>query len=81
MSEDLTGDFVPVESSASGGSLLPKPRTANATEAIKQYSAERAIDDPAKLARATRIVRAALARNRLTIDELTPSTQDGSAVA
>jgi hypothetical protein len=45
-------------------------RTAAATEAVKQYAAERAIDDPAKLDRAARIVRAALERNRLSIDEL-----------
>jgi len=48
-----------------------KPRTANATEAVKQYAAERAIDDPVKLERAARIVRAALARQRLTIADLT----------
>lgn len=45
--------------------------TAAATEALQNYAAERAIDDPAKLAKAARIVRAALARNRLTIDDLT----------
>jgi hypothetical protein len=53
-------------------------RTAAATEAVQQYAAERAIDDPAKLARAARIVRAALARKRLTIAELEP---DFSATA
>jgi len=41
-------------------------------------SAHRAVDDPAKLARAARIVRAALARQKLTLAELTtPSTQEG----
>jgi hypothetical protein len=59
-----------------------RPRTANATETIKHQAAERAIDDPIKLARAARIIRLALARQRLTLDELTaPSTQDGSAAA
>lgn len=48
-------------------------RTSAATEAIKQYAAERAIDDPAKLDRAARIVRAALERNLLSLDELVPS--------
>jgi hypothetical protein len=53
---------------------MPRPHLANtapATEAVQRYAAERAIDDPAKLARAARIVRAALARKRLTLDELT----------
>lgn len=55
-------------------------RTAAATEAVKLRADERAIDDPAKLARAARIVRLALARQRLTLDELTPpSTQDAAA--
>ncbi len=45
-------------------------RTAAATEANKRNSAHRAVDDPAQLARAARIVRAAIARNRLTLDEL-----------
>lgn len=48
-------------------------RTTAATEAVKQYAAERAIDDPAKLDRAARIVRAALARDMLSLDELVPS--------
>lgn len=57
-------------------------RTSAATEAVQQYAAERAIDDPAKLARAARIVRLALARKRLTLDELTPpSTRDEAAAA
>lgn len=58
-------------------------RTAAATEAAQRWHAERAIDDPTKLARAARIVRAALARQRLTLADLTPldppapATQDG----
>lgn len=51
-------------------------RTAAATEAVQQYAAERAVDDPVKLARAARIVRAALARRKLSVDDLTPSPLD-----
>lgn len=59
--------------------MLSKVRTAAATAAIQEHAALRAIDDPAKLAKAARIVRLALARQRLTLDELTaPSTQDGA---
>lgn len=58
------------------------PRTAAASEAHRQHAAERAIDDPVKLARAARIVRLALARQRLTLDELTaPSTSAEVAAA
>lgn len=41
---------------------------AKADESGREY--ERAIDDPVKLARAARIVRTALARRRLRLDEL-----------
>jgi hypothetical protein len=58
--------------------LSTSPRTANATEAVKQYAADRAIDDPVKLARAARIVRTALARQRLTLDELAPDTGEAA---
>jgi hypothetical protein len=62
--------------------VTQSPRTAAATEAVKQNAALRAIDDPAKLQRAARIVRTALARNRLTVDDLTaPSTQDEAEAA
>jgi hypothetical protein len=47
-------------------------RTTAATEAHSVNAAHRAVDDRATLARAARIVRAALARERLTIAELTP---------
>lgn len=46
-----------------------RAQTANAREAAKQYAAERAIDDPTKLAKAARIVSLALERKRLTVDE------------
>lgn len=54
-------------------------RTAAATEAVQQYAAERAIDDPVKLARAARIVRIALARQRITLDELTAAAPQDAA--
>jgi hypothetical protein len=58
------------------------PRTAAATAAIQQHAAERAIDDPVKLARAARIVRLALERQRLSLDEITrSSTEDEVAAA
>jgi hypothetical protein len=43
-----------------------------ATREHMRGSAHRAVDDPAQLARAARIVRAALARRKITLDELTP---------
>ena len=49
------------------------PNTAPATEATKLYADQRAVDDPAKLARATRIVRLALERQRLSVDDLLPA--------
>lgn len=52
---------------------MPEPsRTAAATAAVQHHAAERAIDDPAKLARAARIVRLALEREILTEDDLRP---------
>ena len=44
--------------------------TAAATEAHLRKSAHRAVDDPLQLARAARIVRAALERGRLGPDDL-----------
>jgi hypothetical protein len=58
--------------------LNPQERTAAARAEHLLRSAHRAVDDPVQLARAARIVRAALARKRLTLAELTPSTQDTS---
>lgn len=53
---------------------MPEPsRTAAATAAVQQHAAERAIDDPAKLAKAARIVRLALERRILTEDDIRPS--------
>lgn len=45
-------------------------RTANASEAWKRQAALRCADDPAKLARAVRIVRAGIELGRITIDEV-----------
>lgn len=47
------------------------PRTAAATEAAAQAHAERAIDDPAKLAWAARVMRTAIARGRATVKDVT----------
>ena len=49
----------------------PVPRTAPATTAHPTKAALRAVEDAASLARAARIVRAALARQRLTPADLT----------
>lgn len=56
-----------------------QPNTAAATEAAKQYQANLAVDDPVKLARAARIVRAALARRKLTIADLAPDQETAAA--
>lgn len=47
-------------------------RTVKARQEHQRNAAHRAVDDPAQLARAARIVRAALARKRLSLAELTP---------
>lgn len=49
--------------------LVPD-RAAAARTAHERNAALRALDDPPKVARATRIVRAALERRVLTLDEL-----------
>lgn len=51
-------------------------RTHAATEAAKDWHAQRAVDDPVKLAKAARIVRAALARKRLSLVDLAPIADD-----
>lgn len=51
-------------------STSPAARTAAAAERNRELGAERAIDDPVKLARAARIIRIALARRRLTLADL-----------
>lgn len=45
--------------------------TEHARRLSQEYYAGRAVDDPVKLARAARIIRAALARKRITLAELT----------
>jgi len=42
---------------------------------IPEPTAQRAIDDPVKLARAARIVRLALARQRITLEDLAHPAQ------
>lgn len=56
-------------------------RTAPARAAHELRAAERAVDDPVKLARAARIVRAALARRVLTVEDLTPAAGGGPDAA
>lgn len=62
----------------SGPNGPQRTNTAAATEAVKQYAAERAVDDPVKLARAARIVRAALARRALTLADLQAGGPDAA---
>lgn len=58
---------------------MSKAQTAAATEAIKRYADERAANDPAKLAKAARIVRVALARQQLLLADLTaPDARDAA---
>jgi hypothetical protein len=54
----------------------PESRTAKARQVQLTRTAHRAVDDPVELARAARVVRAALARQRLSIDDLTPLPAD-----
>jgi hypothetical protein len=52
---------------------IDKTRTVDTSPARKQMmrnAADRAVDDPAQLAQAARIVRAALARQRLTLADV-----------
>lgn len=60
---------------------MSRAQTAAARAATQLYAAERAIDDPVKLARAARIVRLALERRRITLAEIAPSAQDEVAAA
>lgn len=48
-------------------------RTAAATAEHQRRASHRAVDDPTQLARAARIVRAALERERLTLADLVPA--------
>lgn len=55
-------------------------KLAQLAEARGKYQAQvahRAVDDPVRLGRAARIVRAALARQKLTLDELSPLPAPG----
>lgn len=51
------------------------PRTAAATAAVQRHAAERALDNPAKLDRAVRVVRLALERGRLHIPDVLPPVE------
>jgi hypothetical protein len=56
------------------------PANRGAAEAAQVW-AERAVDNPIKLARAARIVRAALERGRLTVEDLSASEDDNGPEA
>jgi hypothetical protein len=56
-----------------------KARTAAANEASRRAAALRALDDPVKLARAARIVRAALERGRLEVADVVPGADTDDA--
>lgn len=47
-----------------------------AREEWSNVNAQRAVEDPAKLRKAMRVVRVALAREMITIDELVPDAGD-----
>ena len=53
------------------GADTNRVRTASARAEMLRKSARRAVDEPEKLARAVRIVRAALECERLTVEDLT----------
>jgi hypothetical protein len=57
----------------------PIDRAATARAVRSQRSAERAVDDPRQLARAARIVRAALARRELELADVLPAGDGGDA--
>lgn len=54
-------------------------RAAKARTVQQENAARRAIDDPVTLARAARIVRVALERERLTLDDLRSGGPDAAA--
>lgn len=56
----------------------PYTDTRKAREAHQHYAAVRAVDDPVKLARAARIVRVALERNRISLADLTRGDSDAA---
>lgn len=62
---------------------MSREQTANAIAATKRYAAERAVENPAKLEKATRIVAAGLAVGRLTVEDIIaaapPPTPAGAA--
>lgn len=49
---------------------MPDPRTAAAVAANQHNAAVRALEDPSKVDRAVRIVRVALERGRLTLNDV-----------
>jgi hypothetical protein len=58
---------------------MRQAQAAHARKVLIVQSAHRAVDDPAVLARAARIVRAALARKVITLADLTPLPAEGDS--
>lgn len=56
----------------------PSARTAAATAKHVENTIRRALDDPVRLERAAAIVRAALARKKLRLADLTPDGSDAA---
>lgn len=56
----------------------PACRTFAATEAKIEHGIQRAVDDPVRLERAAAIVRAALARKKLALADLTADAGDAA---
>ena len=57
---------------------LQRTNTGPASEANRQLGAERAAQDPAKLAKAIRIVKAALSSGRITLADITQESGKGA---
>lgn len=57
---------------------MPADPAARARAIHEENAAVRAIDDPVKLARAARIIRVALERQRLTLDDLKSGGPDAA---
>lgn len=58
---------------------MTQDRAAAARAEFQRRSAERAVDDPRQLARACRIIKAALDRKVLTVDDILERAGNGSA--
>lgn len=59
---------------------MSKAQTANAIAATKRYAAQRAVENPAKLEKAARIVATGLAFGRLAVDDLVDDARKVAAL-